>query len=195
MINYQFIPAGGLHKMEIGGLWDNIALSDLEEDVLAALRIIAPKIDRLTVIGDQEIRTPTGRRLERIPIVRTAGNGIPLPIRSLGEGMNRMLGLALALANSKEGLMLVDEIDSGLHYSVQTDTWRLLFQMAHRLNAQVFATTHSWDCIEAFQKAAQEAPNEEAMLIRLGQQKEGIVSTLFDKQELAIAAREQIEVR
>jgi hypothetical protein len=67
--------------------------------------------------------------------------------------------------------------------------------VARRLNIQVFATTHSWDCIEGFQKAAQEDNRNEGLLIRLESKRGEIVATLFDERKLELAAREQIEVR
>jgi hypothetical protein len=73
--------------------------------------------------------------------------------------------------------------------------WRLVFQVAQRLNIQVFATTHSWDCISSFQRSAQEVKSQEGLLIRLGHKKEDIIPTLFDEEELSIVTREQIEVR
>jgi hypothetical protein len=54
---------------------------------------------------------------------------------------------------------------------------------------------HSWDCIEAFQKAAQEDSQNEGLLIRLEVKKGRIVPTLYDERQLGIARREQIEVR
>jgi predicted ATP-dependent endonuclease of OLD family len=99
------------------------------------------------------------------------------------------------LVNARNGLLLVDEIENGLHYSAQLDVWRLINRLASRLNVQVFATTHSWDCIESFQKAAQEDTQNEGILIRLESKKGKIVATLFDEKELGIATREQIEVR
>lgn len=59
---------------------------------------------------------------------------------------------------------------------------------------QVLATTHSWDCIEAFQIAAAESP-EEGALVRLQTKRDDIVATVFNERELAIVTREQIEVR
>src|SRR5438045_2113512 len=76
------------------------------------------------------------------------------PLYSLGNGMLRTLGISLALVSVKDGILLIDEFENGLYYSVQPDLWQLIFQVARCLNVQVFATTHSWDCIEAFQKAA-----------------------------------------
>ncbi len=92
-------------------------------------------------------------------------------------------------------MLLIDEIENGIHYSVQPELWQLIFQLARRLNVQVFATTHSWDCIKGFQRAAEKEKQEEGMLIRLGRRKGEAAVTLFDEEELGIATRQQIEVR
>lgn len=185
----RLIRANGLSSVEVSQLWDDVALTDLEESVVEALHIIAPEVKRLSFLGSQD------GRYDRIPVARIEGFSEPVPLRSMGEGMNRILGVALALVNSRNGVLLIDEIESGLHYTVQTNIWRLIFQIAHRLNVQVFATTHSWDCIEAFQRAAVEDVKEEGLLIRLERKDSEIGVTLFNEQRLSIATREQIEVR
>ncbi len=132
---------------------------------------------------------------ERDLIENVAGMAEPLPLQNLGNGMWRNLGIALALLNAKDGILLIDEFENGLYYSVQPDLWRFIFRLARSLNAQVFATTHSWDCIEAFQRAASEGHQEEGLLIRLESKKGEIGVTSYDEQELTIATREHIEVR
>lgn len=184
-----FVSANGLEDIQIGQLWDGIALTDLEEDVLASLHIIASEVQRVNLVGDQSYQR------YRYPIVRVAGSDAPIPIRNMGEGMNRIFGVALALVSAREGVLLIDEIESGLHYSVQSELWRLIFAVAHRLNIQVFATTHSWDCIQAFQQAAQGDEHEEGLLIRLESKMDSTLATLFGERKLGIATREQIEVR
>ena len=67
-----------------------------------------------------------------------------------------MFGIALALANSREGFLLIDEVENGLHYSVQSDFWKMVLQAARDNDVQVLATTHSWDVVEGFTKAATE---------------------------------------
>ena len=62
--------------------------------------------------------------------------------------MRRMLTLALSLVGAKKGLLLYDEIDTGLHYSVMSDMWKLVVRTAIQNNVQVFATTHSLDCLK-----------------------------------------------
>ena len=122
-------------------------------------------------------------------LARTEGASEPVPLKSLGDGMVRMFQLALALESAKsrqiasaasprslipdtvstedDGVFLIDEIENGIHYTVLPDLWRFLFRMAKLHNVQVFATTHSWDCVEAFQKAAAEEKETEGMLLRL----------------------------
>lgn len=184
----NFIRFQGLSVADVSLLWDKIALSPREDDVYEALRIVLPDVDRVTLIGDRD------RNGWRVPIVKVKGLEEPVPLRSVGAGMSRLFGLALGLVGAKDGMLLNDEVESGLHYSIQPNMWRLIFAVAKRLNVQVFATTHSWDCIQAFQRAAAEN-EDEGVLIRLQRRGEDVEAVLFDESELAIATREQIEVR
>jgi len=107
--------------------------------------------------------------------------------------MQRILGFALALVNAKDGLLLIDEVENSFPSTVQVDVWRLIFRLARHLPVQVFATSCSWDCIQAFQKAVQEIGD--GLILRL-EQKKGMVSpTVFDARKLESVTREQIEVR
>src|SRR5207245_797926 len=82
-------------------------------------------------------------------IVKSRAYEQPIPIGSFGDGMWRLLAIAIAISQCKGGVLLVDEIDTGLHYTVLPAMWRLIMESAHDLDVQVFATTHSSDCIEA----------------------------------------------
>ena len=108
--------------------------------------------------------------------------------------MNRLFGIVLSLVNAKGGLLLIDEFENGIHHSVQLDAWRTIFRLAHDLDVQVFATSHSWDAIEAFQKAAAES-QEDGGLIRLSRKGDPVIPTLFKEKELAVVTRDRIEVR
>ena len=190
-INSFYIGSDGLDRRHFGDLWDKVALGEreAEDDVLNALRIVAPGIERLYFIGDAR----DGKN--RIPAVRLIDVDEPLPLRSLGDGIQRVLGITLALVNAKDGFLLIDEIESGIHYSALFEVWQMIFRIAHRLNIQVFTTTHSWDCIEAFQEAALGDQHEEALLIRLNGRKDGIDVTLIDEKILGAAVRTETEIR
>jgi len=181
-------PYGGERTATLGPLWDRIALSEREHDVVDALRIIDPEIVAVSMIGGE------GPRRRRTAIVRADNIARPVPLRSYGDGLNRLFGIVLSLVNAKDGLLLVDEFENGMHYTVQLDAWRAVFRLAKKLDVQVFATSHSWDSIEAFQMAASETP-EEGVLVRLACKGDDVVPTVFAEDELAVATRERIEVR
>lgn len=184
-----FIGAhSGESTTELGALWDRIALSDYEQEVVDALRIIDPHISKVNMVGGN------GSHRRRTAFVRTDRIAHPVPLRLFGDGMNRLFAMILGLLNARGRLMLVDEFENGLHHTVQLQAWRIVFRLARKLDTQVFATTHSWDAIETFQKAAAEHPDA-GVLLRLARKGDEIVSTAFAEKEVAVAARERIEVR
>ena len=181
-------PYGGEGTAKLGVLWDKIALSDREKDVVKALQIIEPEISAVSMVGGE------GPRRERTAIVRAGNLPRPVPLRSFGDGLNRLFGIFLSLVNAKGGLLLIDEFEIGMHHSVQLEAWRAVFELSRRLDIQVFATSHSWDSIEAFQKAASES-KEDGALVKLSRKGEDIVATVLAENELAVATRNRIEVR
>ncbi len=187
-IRNVFVAANGLTAERQAELWDEVTLSSLEEDVINSLRLIAPTLDRVSLIGTKDDRG-------RSPFVKLSTGESAIPLKRLGDGVTRVFGLALALVNSKGGLLLIDEIENGIHYSVQESLWRFILDVSRRLNVQVFATSHSWDCLKAFQKASLACPSEEGILTRLEMTDGAIRASQFDEPELAIATRENIEIR
>lgn len=168
------------------GLWSEIALTDSEREVVEALRIISPEIIAVSMVR--------GESNERIAIARVDGRKHPVPLRSFGDGVNRLFAMILSLVNARGGLLLIDEFENGLHHSVQTDVWRAIFKLARKLDVQVFATTHSQDAVKAFQKAASESPGEDS-LVRLTRRRELVIPTMLSESDLEIANEFNTEVR
>lgn len=142
-----FITTEGVSRERVVSLFEKIVLTEEEETVLSALRTIEPTIERIATVGDR------GRASRRGGFYVRA-NRKRVPIGSMGDGMWRLLGIVIALVRARGGMLLVDEIDTGLHYSVISDMWRLVTETAERLDVQVFATTHSRDCYEALASIA-----------------------------------------
>jgi AAA15 family ATPase/GTPase len=71
-------------------------------------------------------------------------------LSSFGEGINRYIAILCAIWASKDGYLFVDEIENGIHYTNYPVIWKLIFETAHKANCQLFITTHSKECIEAF---------------------------------------------
>ncbi len=185
---HLFVGSNGLDSKNIAALWDAVALTAAEADVSLALQLVAPEVERVTLIADAfEAR-------ERVVVARVNKFQDPIPLRSLGDGVNRMFGIILSIINARNGVLLVDEFENGLHYSVQIDIWRLIFRVAATLNVQVFATTHSSDCLAAFQVAASES-EEEGVVVHLGRRGDSIVASVFDEPSLEIAVEAGMELR
>ena len=72
-----------------------------------------------------------------------------LPLALMGEGLVRIVRLAMAIVSCKNGVVLVDEIENGIHYSALPKLWKVVAELAHRNNVQVFASTHSYECVAA----------------------------------------------
>ena len=77
--------------------------------------------------------------------------GLPelIPLPAMGEGMTRIARIVLAIAASPDGVVVLDEIETGLHYSVLPKVWEVIDTAAKQFNTQIFATTHSFECVEA----------------------------------------------
>lgn len=181
-----FVAANGLNIADVSSLWDRIELTPREEDINEAMKLISPDLIR--------VRLRNVLDSPRIPYAQVKDVDQPLTLKSFGEGLNRLFGLALALVNCKDGVLLIDEVEGGFHYSILPDVWKLIFNTAKTLNVQVFATTHSKDFIEAFAQAAVDSP-EDGMLIRLEKQGEQIVAKTISEERLADAVNYDVEVR
>ena len=173
----------------LGTLWDRAILRDEEDEVVRALQIIESSITSVRMIGGGERYRP-----EKMPYVRAGDLPRYVSLASFGDGINRMLTLILALLDAREGLFLIDEFENGLHHTVQLEAWRTIFRLAERHSIQVFATTHSWDTVEAFQAAAAESP-EMGVLLRLTRNGDDIIPTVLTEEKLQVIASRRIEVR
>ena len=188
--NIQFVNSSSLTAEKALDLFEDIILTPEEELVIQALQIIEPQIKRIApLIGKNGYRGSRGSF-----VIQTPENP-RIPIGSMGDGMWRMLGLALAIVNAKDGVLLVDEIDTGLHFTVMSDMWKMLWETAKRLNVQIFATTHSNDCWQSLADIANaENPSEDGITIhRIEKGKPN--SIVFTERQIAIAAERNIEVR
>ena len=186
----RLVGALGIERTaNLGPLWDNISLTENEQYVIEALRVVDPQVSAFSMIGDQSIRQP------RTAVVLSEAFGRRVPLRSFGEGMNRILGMILSLVNVKDGLLLIDEFENGMHYSVQIEAWRMIFRVAQDLNVQVVATTHSLDCVAGFRRAAAEQEEIDGLLIRIDKREDQMRSVEFTEEDLELAIRHRIEVR
>jgi AAA15 family ATPase/GTPase len=102
------------------------------------------------------------------------------------------------LVSAKNNQLLIDEIETGLHYSVLEQLWALIFKYAQALNVQVFATTHSYDAIKTFTYLTENEGNEDqGAYFRLQtNRKTGLVEAIsYDAERLESALETESEIR
>ena len=187
------IPTEGLDVRSLGQLWNEIALTEAEGRIISALSIIEEGIERLTYLSSERRPNRGGSADGFFARLKAFPNRIPFG--NMGDGMKRLLALSMAVNRAAGGFLLIDEIDTGLHYSTLPDMWRLVVRTAQQLDVQVIATTHSGDCVRALAWLHQNAPNL-ASDVALHRIERGLKQSIpFDSAELAVAAKRHIEVR
>jgi len=175
-------------------------------------RADAERLSKLLVAGDQGpvldlVRLIEPRLREIVPITPAGGEiilharleGEPrlLPVAVLGDGLVRLLSLALAMSDAAYGVLLVDEIENGIYHKLTAAVWRGLARAAKQFGVQLFATTHSYECVQAAVEAFQaEEFKDDLALHRLDRLKDGsIKATTYDGEAIADAVELNWEVR
>jgi hypothetical protein len=186
--NVSYISSDGVGKDRNVALWDEITATDDEYVVVEAVQNISADISEI------RLRMVPGQSDVRDFVVRLSKFSSQVPLASLGEGVGRLFGIALVLVNSRNRAVLIDEIENGIHWSAQPKLWEVVFSLAERLNVQVFATTHSEDCVRGFQEAMTRHPGQ-GMMTRLEWDGTDIRPVSFDDEELALFTQRGYEVR
>jgi len=135
---------------ELTEAYDNARLDDKDSEVLKAFQILDPAIESVESFSIGEPTLYLRRKGEK-----------RLPLSLFGDAMNRVAYIMLKLVNNnKYKILLIDEIENGIHYTSQREFWRVLFRLAVELDTQIFATTHSLEMLQAFADVGLE-PNQE----------------------------------
>lgn len=193
-------PAIGCHllgpglpdALKLARLWDDAVIAGQQSFVADALNLIldAP-VEWIAVVGDTAPNGAGGRRI----MVKVAGAAAPAPLQSLGDGAIRLFGIALALVNCRNGLLLVDEVDIGIHHTLQQRFWKLTLRAAEQFQVQVLATTHSWDGVVGFARAMQDLEYADGVYMRLEKHNHKMRAVVYPNDSLMSAAKYGIETR
>ncbi|MFV9629551.1 MAG: AAA family ATPase [Methanosarcinales archaeon] len=199
-LSCSVIPTQFISVDDLADEWDKIVFTEHEEVVRQALQIITPEFENLTFVRNDDDNKYQRQRFRRFAKVKMSDSPYPVPLNSLGDGMLRVLQLVLKIFPAKGGFLLIDEFENGLHFSIQEKVWELLFEMAQKLDIQIFATTHSWDCIESFANTAIARKDVEGVLFRVGRSvrksdRGKVIATVFDEVALYNITQADVEVR
>jgi hypothetical protein len=155
------------------------------DEILPALRAVEPRLQKLSLV-------PLDGQL-----VLHGDIGLPrlMPVAFMGEGLRRFLSILLAISNAKGGVVLIDEIENGLHYSVLQSVWQAILEAAQRADAQVFATTHSWECIYRAHELFKQRESPDFRVLRINRLDARTWVSSFDWRAIESMIAMSLEVR
>ena len=184
----RFLGLGAPVEDTMHDTWNQVIAEGREDEIARDMQILVPEVASIHFLV-------TGRLRSSTIVVGSRGGGRRMPIGSYGDGLRRLLALRLALQGANHGFLLIDEIDAGLHWTVMEDVWRLLVEAAKDADVQVFATTHSQDCIRGLGSLVKSRPD---LAPHLSVQK--VHTSLdhavrFDGEQIAIAVEQEIDLR
>ena len=183
----RFLGLESFASVRMGDAWDKVLADGLEDEIAEDMRLLVPEIDSIHFL--------TARPGPGGILVGLRNGGGRTPIGSYGDGLRRLLALRLALVCATDGYLLIDEIDAGLHWTVIEDVWRLLVEVADRCNVQIFATTHSHDCVRGLGTLVRSRPRlaERVSLHKMHADLDHAVP--LQGEQIGTAVEQEIEVR
>jgi AAA15 family ATPase/GTPase len=173
------------NSREIADLFGYLQKNRLDKELTDILKFIEPRLTELKLIMEGQQPFIEGD----IGLTRL------LPVNLMGEGMVTILIILLFVANAKDGFVLIDEIENGFHHSILTKVWTIIGEAAKRYNVQVFATTHSYECITASVEAFKNEKEDFFNLLRIDKFGEVSKVTTYSKEELENVKKFNVEVR
>ena len=170
---------------EAAVLFGALDIAGKQNIVLEFLQIIEPKLKSLTVITSGGISRIYG----------DLGLSRKIPVAYLGDGISRLLAIVLALANLSNGVLLIDEMENGLHHSVMEKVWEAIGRAAREFNCQIIATTHSFELMEEALTGLGESYREDYAFIRLDRRGDCVRPVPIDYEMLETAFEYRMEIR
>jgi AAA15 family ATPase/GTPase len=160
----------------------------LKNDIVEALKIIEPALTDIELVYEAKRAVLYGE-------VGPNNKIRPLPL--MGDGMGRLLSILVNMAYAApDGIILIDEIENGFHFSILPQVWHVIDEFSRKHNIQVFATTHSDECIEAAKGYFEESDPTTFRYHRLDRLEDGrIEAVTYDKETFESAIEFDIEVR
>ncbi|MCB4744110.1 MAG: AAA family ATPase [Sulfurovum sp.] len=121
--------------------------------------------------------------IDNLPYLKKAGKYQPLA--QFGQGIKSFIDIIFSLSLANNKTIFIDEIENGIHYTNLDKLWEFILAISKKQNVQVFATTHSKECIESYARVAKRLENEEIRFLSLYRNKENeLKSITFDYEKI-----------
>ncbi|HVM51044.1 MAG TPA: AAA family ATPase [Candidatus Acidoferrum sp.] len=165
--------------------YNRVVLRRKKKDVEALLKKIEPRLEAI-----ESLQTGSEPLL-----YADVGLSEMLPVTQMGQGFNRLLDIYSELVAAEAKVLLIDEVENGLHHSALPTIWRGLLHAAKDADVQIFATTHSLECIRAAHEVFSQEPEYDLSVIQLFRVPTGIEGRVLDRKHIEAAMAGEIDLR
>ena len=155
------------------------------DEIINYLKIIEPRLTDLSII-------PHG---QQTVIYGDIGLSKKIPISYMGEGITKLLSILATIVTTPKGVICIDEIENGIHYSLFSKIWRIIETLAIKYQCQLFITTHSYDALLGVSECYKDSNEDAVTFIRLDMVNNKISPKIYSSSTLIAALENKWEVR
>jgi len=168
---------------EIATKFGEIDISGGTSELVEALKIIEPKIKSLSSVSHGNYSLIYG----------DVGIGRKIPLSFMGEGTAKLFSIILAIVTTRDGIVLIDELENGIHYSLFPKLWELLVKLSSpdKFNCQIILTTHSYELLNSLKYELSDKTNNSISYIRIDDN----IAVTYDNEVLLNSLDNELEVR
>lgn len=172
------------YGIDLSNFFDNYVRKDrkIEAEFLENLKLFIPDVENVLLTVDGGIS------------IRIRDQEVDKPLHSFGDGANKLFRILALLTIHKGKLLLIDEIDSGIHFSRFKKFWEIIIAISMKDNTQIIATTHNLECINYFASALNDTETDKVRVIQLSKTNR-LKSTTFDFANFNFALEDNFELR
>lgn len=178
----QYLGPNSEHPQNIVSTFGRLEKAGKKETLIKIFQILDNDLEDITTI------------FEEAPRLYAKKHGEPLlPLSVMGNGLCKLISIICAMLDKPNSIILIDEIETGFHHKFLFNLWEIIENISIENNIQIFATTHSFECIKAASKAINNKEN--IMYVRIGKNKYGIKPYIFDGSDLEFSIEQNMEIR
>ena len=178
--NIEFIDNFGFTNYELKLVYEAVQIKDKEDVLYKYINEFDKNILNFKIIGGDKPQCKTVK-------------GDYQDLNEFGDGLKHYISIICSLYSCENGYLFIDEIDNGIHYTQLDKLWEIILTISKEQNVQVFATTHSKECIESYARVAKELEDKEITFFKLGKNQEGEIKGMVYPYEWFVDSVEQEE--
>lgn len=171
------------HLKGPNGHFELVKNSDYFENIIHLIRSVDDRIENFSFDSEGEIRCKLKNQKTEIGFA------------ALGDGVKKIFSILCSISFCQNGVLILDEIENGIHHSVQKIFWDFIISAVDKFNVQLFVATHSYEMIEAFEKVSEEKSFDSISIYRISKDEIGANISHFNNKELDSFLDEKLEIR